>query len=225
MKKIGDWYWPDHERHLIDWMAAPKNKTVILNGRIAYQGRKQILALDQIPGDRRRTMIDVGAHSGTWSYNFAHWFDHVEAFEPVIAHRECFEANTAPVKGKITLNPFALGDRGAMVSIVTETGSSGNSMVSVSGKGTVEMRTLDSFEFQDVDFIKIDVEGYEEFVLRGAERTIKKWKPVICVEQKRDMSMRFGLKQLGALKWLYTLGIGYETVAESSGDFILKVKA
>ena len=46
------------------------------------------------------------------------------------------------------------------------------------------IRTLDEFEFDDVDFIKIDTEGYETFVIKGAMETLMRCKPVIVVEQK-----------------------------------------
>ena len=69
------------------------------------------------------------------------------------------------------------------------------------------MVTLDSLQLTEVDFIKIDCEGYEENVLRGAVETIERDRPVIIVEQKRDMATaRFGLEPLGAVKFLQSLG-------------------
>ena len=37
----------------------------------------------------------------------------------------------------------------------------------------VPMKTLDSFNLTNINFIKIDVEGHEEFVLRGAVKTLE----------------------------------------------------
>lgn len=51
-----------------------------------------------------------------------------------------------------------------------------------SGGESVEMVKIDDFNFQKVDYIKIDVEGYEPFVLEGAIETIKRSKPVISYE-------------------------------------------
>lgn len=220
MKFVDGWYWPDGEQHMLEWIADPKNR-VMLNGRPAYQGKKQQLALSHCAPDRQRTMIDCGAHIGLWSYNFAHWFSTVEAFEPVETHRECWEQNVAEAatyRNKIALHPYALGDREAMVHIRVNPESTGDSWVK--GKGTVPMKTLDSFGFEEVDFIKVDAEGYEEFILRGAEFTLKHWKPVVCVEQKRDMAVKFGLKPMGAVQYLISLG--YKVVDEISGDYILK---
>lgn len=59
-------------------------------------------------------------------------------------------------------------------------------------KAQVELRTLDSFGFTDVDIIKIDVEGHEFEVLHGAEKTIMDNLPVLQLEMLPDMAKRFG---------------------------------
>lgn len=220
MKQICGWWMPDHEAHLGPWMETPKNK-LILNGRQAYQGKKQQAAMNYCPTDRRRTAVDVGGHVGLWSYNLAHWFDHVHAFEPVAEHRACFSRNVEASDGSfpaaITLHAKALGKEPGSVSITTEHGSSGNSFVG--GAGGIPMVTLDSMTLTEVDFIKLDCEGFEENVLRGAENTIHYNRPVIIVEQKRNFSStRFGLKDQGAVEFLKTLG--YKVAEEISGDFI-----
>ena len=51
-----------------------------------------------------------------------------------------------------------------------------------SGGERVEMRTLDSFGFNNVSLIKIDVEGLEDAVLAGAAETIRASTPVILIE-------------------------------------------
>ncbi len=220
MKHVDGWWWPDGERHMIDWLANPKNR-VVINKRAAYQGKKQLACLDHLPAGKRRTMIDVGAHIGLWSYNFAHYFDKIEAFEPVEDHRACFEKNVPnEIDGVVALHPYALGDHEAMVALSVNPSSSGDSWIK--GRGVVPMRTIDSFNIQDVDFIKVDCEGYEEFVLRGAHDTIQQWKPFICVEQKRDMALKFDLKPLGAVEYLKKMG--YTTVQEIGGDFMLAHK-
>jgi hypothetical protein len=46
----------------------------------------------------------------------------------------------------------------------------------------VEVRTLDSFNFTAVDFIKIDVQGHEFGVLKGATELLKNQSPVLVME-------------------------------------------
>jgi len=214
VKFVHGWWFPAHELHLPVWMDHQKNR-VFLNGRRAYQGKKQIAALSRCK--KHRVAIDVGAHIGLWSFNLAHEFGAVYAFEPVADHRECFEKNMAGVGQHVHLKAMALGAEAGSISIATEAGSSGNS--TVSGPGSIPMVTLDSLELPDVDFIKIDCEGYEENVLRGGIETIKQYKPVIIVEQKRDMASKMGLKPLGAVLFLKTLD--YKVAEEISGDFIM----
>ncbi len=59
-------------------------------------------------------------------------------------------------------------------------------------KVPVKVKTLDSYEFKDVDIIKIDVEGFEYDVMLGAVNTIEKYKPVVQVEMVDSQPKRFG---------------------------------
>jgi len=214
LKQIHGWWFPQHETHLPVWMDHPKNR-LYLNGRRAYQGKKQIAALKYCT--QHRVALDVGGHIGLWSFNLAHEFGAVYAFEPVAEHRECFTKNLAGVGQHVHLKAFALGVEAGSVSIATEPGSSGNS--TVSGPGEIPMYTLDSLGIPDIDFIKVDCEGYEENVLRGGAETIKTYRPVVIVEQKRDMASKMGLRPLGAVLFLKSLG--YRVAEEISGDFIM----
>lgn len=48
----------------------------------------------------------------------------------------------------------------------------------------VEIRPLDSFAIENVDLIKVDVQGMEEHVLWGAKNTLTRYKPVVILEEK-----------------------------------------
>jgi len=213
LKYVDSWWFPDGESHLPVWMANPKVR-MAMNGRPAYQGAKQKAAMELCT--QFRTAIDVGGHVGLWSFNMAHAFDHVHAFEPVQAHRECFEKNTADL-GNITLHACALGDRYGSVKIRTEPTSSGDSRVD--GVGDIPMHTLDSMSLENVDLVKIDCEGFELFVLRGAEELLARQKPVVVVEQKPGHAVKYGLGDTDAVPYLVSLG--YRVAKELSGDFIM----
>lgn len=209
------WALPAHEQHLQQWMGHPKNKGFVLNGRQAYQGVKQVTAMKFVRN--HRVAIDVGGHVGFHSFNLAPLFREVHAFEPVALHRECFAINvTAP---NVRLHPVALGVEPGEIAMKTEVGSSGNTCVDTKAPGDTPMITLDSLGLQDVDYAKLDCEGFEENVLRGAEDTLRRCKPVVMVEQKRQMAAGFGLPTKGAIAFLQSLG--YQVVAELSGDYIM----
>lgn len=209
------WYWPDSEKHMIEWLANPKNR-VTLNGRVSYQGKKQqaLLALCK----RFRCAIDVGSHVGTWSYNLAKVFETVRAFEPIADHRACFAANV--VASNVIVYPVALGDKPGSVEMYSGPHSSGDSWVKPGVRGDIDMVTLDSFHFDEVDCLKIDTEGFEESILRGAEQTLLRCKPVLCVEQKRDFAKKYGLQPQGAIPYLKSLG--YVVAREIGGDYLLR---
>lgn len=212
MKEFGGWQFPDDEDHLIEWM---RKADTLIDGRLAYQAAKIDLALRHV--SRFRCAVDVGSHVGLWSFYLAKRFARVEAFEPVPEHGDCFALNvTAPT---VTLHRCALGAADGEVRIAQFPGNSGHTHVSAYGTIVAPMRTLDSFAFDDVDFLKIDCEGYEREVLRGAVDTITRCRPTIIVEQKPGNGSRYGHGDRGALKLL--AGMGVRIVAEKSGDYVL----
>lgn len=209
MKHAYGWHFPDGENHLLSWLA---KKNQIVDGRHAYQYAKLAAAVGLCTNFR--CAVDIGAHIGLWSYYLAKRFDELHAFEPVAAHRECFNMN---VIGTRLLHSCALGEKSGNVRIKTSLGSSGDSFID--GDGDIPMFTLDSFNLEHVDFIKIDNEGYELFVLRGAVETLSRCRPVVIVEQKPGKAKQFGLPDIGAVDYLRELG--YTLAREMGGDFIL----
>ncbi|MCC6489153.1 MAG: FkbM family methyltransferase [Candidatus Hydrogenedentes bacterium] len=215
IKHQGIWL-PDGETHLTEWMT--KNGEMV-DGRGTYQIKKLRAALAHVKDFR--TAVDVGAHVGLWTMQLLKRFRCVHAFEPVAAHRECWQANLAGMSAghDLTLHACALGDHEGRVSIVTAPTSSGDSRVG--GAGDIPLCMLDTFgQVQDVDFIKLDCEGYELFALKGAARIINRDLPVICVEQKPGRGQQFGLPELGAVEWL-TKEFGYRCVEKMSGDYVM----
>lgn len=70
----------------------------------------------------------------------------------------------------------------------------------------IQIETLDSYGFNDVDVIKIDVEGFEYDVLLGASKTIEKWHPVVQVEMVEGQPRRFGHSVNDVIKYFDDLG-------------------
>jgi len=80
--------------------------------------------------------------------------------------------------------------------------------------------TLDSFDLPPVDFLKIDCEGYEYFILKGAERTVRRDRPCIIVEQKPRKGSMYGLERPRGPSSSCNHGVA-ELKFEISGDFCL----
>lgn len=211
MKQLGGVWLPDGETHLVDWM---KKTNRLVDGKLTYQYHKLEAALGYVK--EWRGAVDVGAHCGLWSMHLADRFALLYAFEPVAAHRECFNMNVLGAAG-VYLHPCALGESDGSVSIHTAPTSSGDSWVN--GRGEIPLRRLDDFGITDVDFLKLDCEGYELFALRGAEETLIRCRPCVIVEQKPGRAQKFGLPERGAVDYLQKLGAKLRK--EMSGDFIL----
>ena len=215
------WWLPDGETHLIEWMLVSKQKCD--GGRLGYQMHKLNRCMAEVPAGRRRVAVDVGAHVGLWSWPLAHRFERVYAFEPHPKHVECWLRNMQGLEG--VLYSVAVGETNRSVRIATRTpGSSGDTGVDATGL-EVEMRTLDSYSLQEVDFIKVDTEGYEPFVIDGARETIARCRPAcIVVEQKPETggAQRYGTTVTAAVELLETMG--YRRAAVLQGDYIMVPK-
>ena len=82
---------------------------------------------------------------------------------------------------------MALGKENGKALLDIEEDNTGNTRIKVINETdlkTIEVRTLDSFDLKDIDYMKIDVEGFELPVLQGAVKTIRESKPFIHVEMK-----------------------------------------
>lgn len=140
------------------------------------------------------TFYDVGANYGFYA-SLAEEIvgaDSVHAFEPSKNLNECLKLNLK----KSQVNQAAIGHENGQIAFY-DNYINGNSSVSSTlslnesnEKYYVEMYTLDHYikSYQPPSFIKIDVEGGEENVVRGAELLIRRYKPVIAIEfwKKRE---------------------------------------
>ena len=137
-----------------------------------------------------RTYIDIGASTGTTSSPF------IDLFEKIY----CFEPNPNSFKelskfSELICHNYALGNTNEKKLLVMNTITHNPEHGSLSNIRTegwdktetyeVEIKRLDDFKFDFVDFIKIDTEQYELEVVQGALKIIKKHKPTIFFENKR----------------------------------------
>ena len=127
--------------------------------------------------------LDIGANIGNHALYYARKFGKVDAFEPHPRIANLLRFNTEPTPN-ITVHEVGVGES-AGTGMMDET--LGNIGASSIGKGSIpiEIRSIDSFDYDDVEFMKIDVEGFEQQVLRGARETIERCSPIIIVEQHR----------------------------------------
>ncbi len=171
--------------------------------------------------DQKRICIDIGANVGLWACDLVNEFQTVIAFEPVEEFRDCFKKN---VKGSnYIVESVALGRTETFIEMSIVQGNTGHSHINPTslGKGTIPLKTLDSYNYENIDMIKIDVEGYEEEILAGAMNTILKNKPVIVVEQQKH-EYKDAITDKPSIKILESWG--YRVVDHHKKDWILKCK-
>lgn len=147
-------------------------------------------------GDR---VIDVGGNRGLYAYQFWKIGAKVEVFEP---NSKCSDllAKWAADKGNVAVYPIALSNCTGHSKLYVPVDSSGvehDSSGSIEHQASlhmreqdVQLRTLDSFEFDNVSLIKIDVEGHEYSVIAGAAKTIGSMKPALLIEIEQRHNAR-----------------------------------
>lgn len=152
---------------------------------------------------RGRTFLDIGSHIGFYTMGLAPGFKRVIAFEPskfqygwltrnralnAYEHVACEHVALGDTKGEATLN--VLSYEGGLNTLSVEVASTHHIM----DQYTVPVEVLDDRGLIDVDLIKIDVEGFEIPVLRGARQTIAASRPVILIEVWTDPERRQKVK-------------------------------
>jgi FkbM family methyltransferase len=153
---------------------------------VHYQNRYRWYVYNNIP--RKRTMIDIGANIGIFARPTAERFEHVICFEPVFKNFEVLQKNLETYSN-VELYNLGLSDRDQTATFELQTLKCGHTKQvaefvpnSEFEKHTGELTTLDRFNFESVDWIKIDVEGFENAVLDGSRDTIKRNRPWLLIE-------------------------------------------
>ena len=83
-----------------------------------------------------------------------------------------------------TIYPIALGDKNTKGYLNVEKDNSGNTNIDPIKSGDTEIKTLDSFNLKQIDYMKVDAEGYEYNIVQGAKETIERCKPFVHLEMK-----------------------------------------
>ena len=121
-----------------------------------------------------RNAIDVGCRDGEYARYLMKDFDHVYCFD--YRERQFFAHNVDV--SKVSHYECALGDENRTI----KASGRGKITKKVAKRYEVQQYTLDEFNIKDVDYIKIDVDGYEEKVLAGAHETIEEYQPILVLE-------------------------------------------
>jgi len=141
--------------------------------------------------DKNDVVVEAGANMGALTIPLAQLAGKVYAFEPQLVLCKIAQANLAfNDLDNVELHNQAVGDvpGEVLVPIFQYDHAANYGMIGEQqwGKGVpVQVVTIDSLGLDRLDFLKVDVEGMEERVLRGAAATIAAQRPLVFVENDR----------------------------------------
>lgn len=167
-------------------------------------------------------VADIGANIGNHTLYFSYYLSPAKilAFEPQksmfhILQKNC-ELNN--LQNKVELYNCCLGEKEAFANLedVVMNNAGATSFAACDTPTDYKVITLDSLNLNRLDFIKIDVEGHELDVFKGAVETIKRCRPVIWSEtltraQKKTLS-----------SYLKSFGYTVQTLDDTNSLFLPK---
>lgn len=203
--------------------------------------------VDLLPANRRRFAVDVGGHFGAVSIMLAKRFSWIAAFEPNDFSYNMLAANVA-INGlhnvtlfnhglyasdvQLSLGSasqqeivFPVDENGNFDALATPNIASYAFTLNGSGEFSRPAKPLDAFKFDNLDFIKIDVQGADGEVIRGAQNTIERCNPVIVFEWEEELSKNFSTNFAQVEGMLHRAGYLIEVLHkhnEKQVDFIAK---
>ena len=200
IEKVNGFWVPSNDIHIEQWKSGdPFTQNKCLEKFLQHCESKSL---------KFKTVIDVGAWCGTWSKSIEPYAEKVIAFEPDRLHFECLVKNCTV---NCTPRMEAVGSVNGHVSLTEDDFTQAKR---VNDKGDIPLVTLDSTGYDDVDLIKIDVEGYEMEVLRGAENMLQYSKYVMI--ELNNNSKKYGSTNRQIEKHLEM--IGFKTLIDHWPD-------
>jgi len=202
------------EREGLRWRLNPSD---FVHSSLYWRGEFEIWDAFHIRSQVRpdSVIFDLGANFGYYSVTLGSLLSsgHVYAFEP---SKQTFDRLTTNLKlngltDKVTAVNVALSDSRGEAFLSSDPENSGHKYVSSEGEAIV-LDTLDDFceraHITRLDLIKIDIEGNEMRAFRGAEKTIRQFRPVMMVEIAGAFLEEQGSSAKELVDWI--TGLGYQ---------------
>jgi FkbM family methyltransferase len=191
-------------------VAAPR---LVQTRAIAYNMQQKVINyLRHIARNREMNyMVDVGACYGAFALPYLVMFPDADilCLEPAKTNYQFLEFNTKDIDN-IEIRKIAANDEKGDLHIAGPTTLQrsepeydlDSGLISVYGESNrfseiVPADTLDNIVTRPVDWLKIDVEGHEIPVLRGAERILREDRPILQIEIREENQLM--ARQTGAI--------------------------
>jgi FkbM family methyltransferase len=210
------------------------DQTIISSGNWEHQTTQLVKRLIK----KNDFVIDVGANFGYYATLFAKLVGpegNVIAFEPTNNYFKLLNENISLNNFKnIEIVKMGLSNIRQDLEISIDDSSATIHQpfkIYVKSKETISLITLDDFVsdrgLSNIDFIKIDVDGHDPFVLEGAIKTIQKFNPIVIMEVSHLHYVEAGITAWDFYEKLQRWGfiIYYESDMEeilTKNDFLAK---
>jgi FkbM family methyltransferase len=165
--------------------------------------------------------VQAGGNCGITVESFVLEFETVYTFEPDPLNFYCLNVNL-PYLNLIKFQA-CLGDTHKMIKLNNGLNTTMKDVGAVhidekTSFGLVPMLKIDDLKLSYCDLIQLDIEGFEYYALMGGIETIKKFKPVLCIEMNKYWMARYNTSPEIVEEVLKTLG--YKLKSEHIADKI-----
>ena len=180
-----------------------------------------------------KTFVDIGAHIGTYTWLLGPYADKVYAYEPTkrIYNHLCANILLKNLSHKVDTFNIGLSSKEGQLRFYERQDDGGtNGFTSYGWKEDnyydLPVRTLDSYKIENISFIKIDVEGHELEVLKGAQKTLKKsnYPPILFESWANADGHSPGLGKLREDLFDYLFDKGYDIGPTISPEIFIAKK-
>jgi len=190
IEKVNGFWVPSNDIHLEQWKAGQpftQNKCLL-----------KFLEYCKTQDKKFKTVLDIGAWCGTWAKAMEPFAKKIIAFEPDKVHFACLQRNCT-----INCDPRqeAVGSEIKNISLTEDTFTQAKR---VDTHGDIRMTTIDGLDYDNIDLIKIDVEGYELEVLKGAEKTLSNTQYLMI--ELNNNTKKYGSSNIDVEKHIQGLG-------------------
>ena len=190
IEKVNGFWVPANDVHLEKWKAGDSfSQSTCLEKFATFCSKRK---------KKFNCILDIGAWVGTWTMTMNNFSEKIIAFEPDPLHYKCLNKN---VSEDVETWQLAVGAENKTVSLSEENFTQAKRVL---GEGDIPMITVDSLGLKSVDVIKIDVEGYEMEVLKGAEKTLQNTKYLMI--ELNNNTKKYGTNNLEVENYIIKKG-------------------
>lgn len=176
LERRGDLWWPRDEVKCYNWTEKEQDLPEHLMTHVPV----------------KQVMVQAGGNMGWFTQIYARQFERVYVFEPDNINFLCLTLNNP--ERHVMKYQACIGNERNLVSVTFREYDRGKNHVAagkdlekLAKKGSkpdqIPTLMIDDLNLDACSYIHLDIEGFEWFALNGAEQTIKKYLPIIAVEE------------------------------------------